>query len=688
MALKLNWPRILSGDINQNSPMVFLRNLSYRNKLFLAVMALVFLISAMLSFSVWAMVSPYLENQIKESGAQLAQRLAWKARAHILNRDSAKLTDLVFDEKYHENSVSFILVIGQGQKVLAHTFLGDEAAHIARQHSRQQLMDYIATLNPKETINLRQEVREGLNQVGLIIMGIKKSHINRVLNRLHLLNAVFIACLIAVGLVLSFYLSRYITKPIRSLTKIADRLSQGDFSASDAMVLGPHCWTIQKCTKVGCPAYGAKHLRCWFIEDTRCGTREDADCSAPFPEKLNVCMHCKVYRILAGDETSKLYDAFAHMTHRLHSSQSDLRLSEMKYRELFDRSPLAIFVLEQRSLKIIDANAWALDQYGFSLAQLGAMSFLDLVEKEDVPRVKEALTGLDPAKRLHIIDKLLQHRGNGATFYATMLASLPLDTDPGNIIVTCSDVTAIVEAESRTIQSAKMATLGEMSAGVAHELNQPLNAIRVGSEYLHLMVERGQIPPLEELAEVDEVFREQVERAASIIRHLREFGRQSSGQMDLVDINRSIQGVFSLVGRQLELQGVSVILDLSQDLPRVWGDHIRLEQVFMNLVVNARDALRTSGRGETKSDQGCIKLKSSLEDGLITVRVIDNGPGIPEHAREKVFQPFFTTKPVGKGTGLGLSISYGIVRGYGGSITLDCPAEGGAVFTITFPAAR
>ncbi|MFH2127804.1 MAG: hypothetical protein ABIK12_14905 [Pseudomonadota bacterium] len=101
------------------------------------------------------------------------------------------------------------------------------------------------------------------------------------------------------------------------------------------------------------------------------------------------------------------------------------------------------------------------------------------------------MTGLDPAKRLHIIDKLPQHRGNGATFYATMLASLPLDTDPGNIILTCSEVTAIVEAESRTIQSAKMATLGEMSAGVAHELNQPLNAIRLGSEYLHLMVEIG-----------------------------------------------------------------------------------------------------------------------------------------------------------------------------------------------------
>ncbi|MFH2127805.1 MAG: hypothetical protein ABIK12_14910 [Pseudomonadota bacterium] len=119
---------------------------------------------------------------------------------------------------------------------------------------------------------------------------------------------------------------------------------------------------------------------------------------------------------------------------------------------------------------------------------------------------------------------------------------------------------------------------------------------------------------------MDEVFREQVERAASIIRHLREFGRQPSGQMELVDINRAIQGVFCLVGRQLELQGVSVMLDLSPNLPRVWGDHIRLEQVSMNLVVSARDALRISRKGDTKSNQGSIKLQSSLEDGLITVR--------------------------------------------------------------------
>ncbi|RJX33376.1 MAG: hypothetical protein C4525_09280 [Desulfarculus sp.] len=108
----------------------------------------------------------------------------------------------------------------------------------------------------------------------------------------------------------------------------------------------------------------------------------------------------------------------------------------------------------------------------------------------------------------------------------------------------------------------------------------------------------------------------------------------------------------------------------------------------MNLVLNARDALTDMMERDPKGRKGVISVSSCLEKGLVTVRVQDNGPGIPEHARQKVFQPFFTTKPVGKGTGLGLSISYGIVREYGGSISLDCPAEGGAVFNITFPPAK
>ncbi len=670
-------------------PMLFFRNLSYRSKLFLAVVALVMLISAMLAFSAWAMVSPYLEGQIKERGAQLAQRLAWRTRTYILNRDSEHLAEIIFDEKYHEKFLSYILVMSDDGKVLAHTFLGPAASHLLQQHTPEEVLAHIASLSPEQTITLRQEVSEGLNRVGLIMLGIKKSHINRVINRLYIFNAVFIACLTAVGLVMAFYLSNYITRPILSLTSMADRVSQGDFSAAvKAASPTPHCWDLQGCEKLECPAHGLPHLRCWLIDGTKCGSGSDLACSDPFPYKLRRCRGCKVYRWLAGDETRRLYDAFAHMTHSLHRSQSELKVSEMKYRDLFDHSPLAIFVLDRRSMEILDANAWAQDQYGYSLEHLRGMRFMDLLEPEQVERVAEVIGGRNGGGRLRMIDKLRQRRANGELFYATLLASLPRDSEPGTLIVTCSDVTLIVEAESKTIQAAKMATLGEMSAGVAHELNQPLNAIRVGSDYLHLMVERGEVPRPAELAEVDEVIREQVERAAAIIRHLRDFGRQSKVETDKVDINRPIQGVFSLVGQQLRLRGLEVILDLAEDLPPVWGDPIRLEQVFMNLVVNARDALLERPEAAPGGEAGVISVTSRLENGLVMVRVRDNGPGIEEGARQKVFQPFFTTKPVGKGTGLGLSISYSIVREHRGQISLRCPPEGGTVFTLTFPPVR
>ncbi|MCB2186374.1 MAG: PAS domain S-box protein [Deltaproteobacteria bacterium] len=666
---------------------VFFQNLSYRNKLFLAVVALVLLISGMLAFSVWVMILPYLQWQITDRGSQLAQRVAWEARAPLLNGDTVRLTELVFDEKYHEKFVAFIIVLGADHRVLAHTFLGPGAAALNRQANQAAALKLAAQLTPEETINVSREVTEGLNQVGVVLLGLKRSYISAFIRGLNIFNVALITGLTIVGLAFAFYLSRYITRPLASLTGLAERVSQGDLEAARHLRRGPQCWTIMGCSKPDCPAYGATHLRCWFIENTKCGPRGSGRCSDPFPLKLNACRECRVYRLLAGDETDKLLDAFGHMTHNLSGSQNALRLSEMKYRDLFDQSPVAIFVLAQDTLAILDANKWALGQYGLTLDEFQDQTFLNLVEPDQAARVAASLSALDAESGPVLLDQLRQRKKNGEWFYSTVLASHFTATDPGTLIVTSSDITAMVEAQSQTIQAAKLATLGEMSTGVAHELNQPLNAIRVGSDYLGLLASRGEAPGPAELAEVNEVIREQVERAAGIIRHLREFGRQSKVDKQLVDVNQPIRGVFALVGQQTLLRGLRVELDLAGGLPPIWADANRLEQVFMNLVLNARDAL-AEGAAAGDPRPGIIRVTSGLTDGLVTVSVADNGPGVPEHHREKLFQPFFTTKPVGKGTGLGLSISYGIVREHGGAISLVSPPEGGAVFRLTFPPAE
>jgi C4-dicarboxylate-specific signal transduction histidine kinase len=227
-----------------------------------------------------------------------------------------------------------------------------------------------------------------------------------------------------------------------------------------------------------------------------------------------------------------------------------------------------------------------------------------------------------------------------------------------------------------------------MSAGVAHELNQPLNAIRIGGDLLKKIVERGEVLEPELTGQVSREIGAQVERAASIINHLREFGRKSEpDELEKVFINKPITDVFTVLGQQLKLKQIKVNLDLDETLPPVYGVSNRLEQVFINLVMNARDAIEEMlEKGSEKERDGLLTIRTYQEKGRVVAVVRDNGSGIPERVKEKIFEPFFTTKDVGRGTGLGLSISYGIIKDYDGTIEVESMPGSGTIFKITFPA--
>jgi histidine kinase len=225
-----------------------------------------------------------------------------------------------------------------------------------------------------------------------------------------------------------------------------------------------------------------------------------------------------------------------------------------------------------------------------------------------------------------------------------------------------------------------MATLGQMSAGVAHELNQPLTVIKTASSFLLRKVKAEQPIQMEILNTLAEEMNVQVDRASRIINHLREFGRKTEMHKTPVQINEAIQGMLMVMGKQLELRQIKVLPKLEPELPRVLGDKNRLEQVFINLAMNARDALANPAFKEK-----VIRIHSSFENNQIKVNFSDNGCGIPKEIQDKIFEPFFSTKGVGQGTGLGLSISYGIVRDYQGQIQVSSQVGAGTTFTLLFP---
>jgi len=180
-----------------------------------------------------------------------------------------------------------------------------------------------------------------------------------------------------------------------------------------------------------------------------------------------------------------------------------------------------------------------------------------------------------------------------------------------------------------------------------------------------------------------------VQRAANTIRHMRDFTRKSEVTKDRIDINRPIMDVFKIVGQQLRVHEIEVRFDLQENLPPVMADHNRLEQVFINLVTNAMDAMDEKKSGIDRGDEKKIlTLRSRLEGESVVVTVEDTGIGIPPENMDKIFEPFFTTKEVGKGTGLGMSISYGIVKDYGGTIEVRSDVNAGTTFRLTFPVAE
>jgi C4-dicarboxylate-specific signal transduction histidine kinase len=235
------------------------------------------------------------------------------------------------------------------------------------------------------------------------------------------------------------------------------------------------------------------------------------------------------------------------------------------------------------------------------------------------------------------------------------------------------------DKQEQLVQAGKLATLGELTTGVAHELNNPLNntGLFVGNaiDFIELGVpDKG--PIVRELRHA----LQQVRKATEIISHLRTFGRAAPVSREPISVKQVIDRALALMREQLRLRQIEVMVDLASEETVVMANPIQLEQVFINLLTNARDAVADSPRK-------AIRISSSVGPAAVEVAFADSGLGIPPGLEQRIFDPFFTTKEVGKGTGLGLSITYGIVKEHGGTISVVSRPGEGATFLIHLPLA-
>lgn len=244
-----------------------------------------------------------------------------------------------------------------------------------------------------------------------------------------------------------------------------------------------------------------------------------------------------------------------------------------------------------------------------------------------------------------------------------------------SLVVVVADITEQQAIEAQLIQSEKMAAVGTLVSGVAHELNNPLTSIAGLSELLLEQSPAGS-PAREHL----KVINEQADRAGHIVRDLLIFARKGTGERSAVDLDEVAQRTLALLSYDLRRANVAAQLDVEPDLPRVLGDRHQLQQVMLNLVTNAIHAL-----GKVPEPRR-VTITARLEGDRVVLRVADTGPGISEDVRAQMFSPFFTTKPPGEGTGLGLFVSYGIAEAHGGSLTAESRIGEGATFILSLPA--
>ncbi|WP_299978634.1 ATP-binding protein [Desulfobacula sp.] len=361
--------------------------------------------------------------------------------------------------------------------------------------------------------------------------------------------------------------------------------------------------------------------------------------------------------------------------------EKELQRSEEKYHAIFNNISNPVFVVDLQTFEIRDCNIKAVEVYGYYKGNLLKKLFSDFfIEAEKKELIKKMKSGQEVNKVKHLVK-------NNRFIYVDMWVSPSKYSDRKVLLVTINDITKRLETEQHLMHASKMATLGEMSTGIAHELNQPLSVIKSSSSFCIKKMRKNEKIEKEIFNKLISKIDNNVDRAEKIIHHMRQFARKSEVNLARIRINDVLQRTFEMFNQQLKIHGIDVIWDKNEALPEILADPDRLEQVFINLVINAKDAIeeKWEKEGTRPDDNDRITILTRLTDDRVIIEIHDTGTGIQKEAADKLFEPFFTTKEVGKGTGLGLSISYGIIKECAGLVQIERSEQGGAVFILSFP---
>ncbi|THB67968.1 MAG: PAS domain S-box protein, partial [Desulfovibrio sp.] len=564
--------------------------LSLKNQILFFSLTVILLVSFFIALVARYILISSLTRELEYRGLGIADSIADSSTGLILTQDLPGLVSLVFEAAQvgeRQSLVSYVFILDTEQNVLASTFirpfpedLRTANPILPREDSSITTVDVFG----EQAYDCAVPVKEGIYDVGSVHVGLSKNHIDMVISKLRMAFLGFLGGIFVIMFFISNKLSRNITKPISQLIDMSDEIR-----------------------------------------------RDNLDYRVDFDES-------------AGVEVVQLAESLDNMVRHVKDYRGQLQKSQQKYRSLFHSGPDPIFVLEYDSLTILDANPMATEVYGCSRMELIGRPFTEFWDpSDDSWTLHFAEVDEVSLAKCIFIPKALHYTRDNYPFNVNVHACGTTYEDKPAIIMSTTDITDMVEKDAQLIQASKMKTLGEMSAGIAHEINQPLNAIKLGSEYLAMIGERGETPSGDKFQQVVTEICRQVDRAAEIITSLREFGRKSDLLKDRFDISEPLTDVLNLIREQLKLENITITTDFTQGLPPIMAHQNRMQQVYFNLLSNSRDALNAMDEAGSNGKKREIRIGSFMDQGLVCLSIADSGIGIPQAKLDKIFEPFYTT---------------------------------------------
>jgi len=379
-----------------------------------------------------------------------------------------------------------------------------------------------------------------------------------------------------------------------------------------------------------------------------------------------------------GSDGIELYRAVVTDVTARKMAAEELRENEQKYRQLFEMVSDALFLIDTQSGKIIEANIVAVKLYGYSREELLCMRHVDL--SAEPQETKKA--SIDAGSSGSVTIPIRYHRKkDGTVFPVEITATALLWKGRPAIIPAIREITERIQNQKIMERLERMTSLGTLAGGVAHEINQPLHALKMTADAAIYLHDKGLLlVDTEKIADKFRFISRQVDRISTIVRHLRDFVRRAHSdceeEINLDDIEKR---VIELVGERLKVHDIDLQVNRSADPPVIWGNSARLEEVFINLIVNAMQVMDLAKQASKK-----IVITIQCQSDKVLLEIFNNGGNIPENIIDKIFDPFFTTKINVENMGLGLSIVHSIVSAHEGKISA-INHSAGVSFRIEFP---